>query len=45
MLSHRSLNVEGMKHMPSWSLGGVEIAVVNQRVIGVAKDHNGISGQ
>ena len=45
MLSHRSLNIEGINHVPSWSLGDVEIAVVNQRVIGVAKDHNDISGQ
>jgi len=27
-LSHRSLNIEGMKHMPSGSLGGVESALV-----------------
>lgn len=39
------LNVEGMKYMPSGSLGGVETAVVNHRVIGVGKDHNGVSGQ
>ena len=31
--------------MPSGSLGGVKIVVVNQKVIRVAKDHNGTSGQ
>lgn len=50
MFSHRSLNLEGMKHMPSvlGSLSGIENEIMNQIVmivIGAAKDHNIINGQ